>query len=211
MQITFEKLQSVLMAKGYDFFDAGDYHLNLIGVRNTRQLHANTFNDVFCVAYRVKGKPVVRQYACTTDAGNYYRENPINPQGTAILPPGQYHSMWRLGLHRGKYEALVQACPAVLIRDNNRDSNLDMNARTGVRELAGINCHRARADGTSTQVDKWSAGCQVIANSEDFAELMDLAKLCEKTWYPEKSPHRKWGMEFTYTLLEETDLAATHF
>jgi hypothetical protein len=42
----------------------------------------------------------------------------------------------------------------------------------------------------SKLVDKWSAGCQVFANSKDFAIFVDLSK--------------KSGLKFfTYTLLEE--------
>jgi hypothetical protein len=58
-----------------------------------------------------------------------------------------------------------------------------------------LNCHRARAQGTSTQVDKWSAGCQVLANSDDFDQLMKLAKYAAK----------HYGDSFTYTLFESTD------
>ena len=65
----------------------------------------------------------------------------------------------------------------------------DNNTQTG---LYGINIHRAtgRAGKTSTRVDKWSAGCQVLNNPKDFARLIDLCKAS--------------GLkEFTYTLLRE--------
>ena len=57
----------------------------------------------------------------------------------------------------------------------------------------GINIHKAGR--ASTQVDKWSAGCQVISRSEDFATFMDLT---------EEAAERH-GNSFTYTLLLETD------
>lgn len=192
MNLSYESLKQICRAKGFRFFEGGDYNLNLIGIRNVRDVQANTFNDVFCVAFMEHGKPVLLQYACTTDPGTYYRLNPANVHGTAILPPEQYLGLWKIGKHKGQYDALVQATPTAVIRDSNRDPNLDLNARTGVRELIGLNCHRARPDGTSKQVDKWSAGCQVIANSNDFAQLMNLAKLAANIH----------GNGFTYTLLE---------
>ncbi len=192
--LSYEAIKQISRAKGYKFFE-GEFNLNLVGIRNMRDVQANTFNDLFCVAFQDKGQPVLRVYPCTTDPGTYYRLNPANVQGTAILPPEQYFGLWQIGKHQGKYEALVQRAATVVIRDNNRDPLLNFDSRTGVRELIGLNCHRARAGGTSTQVDKWSAGCQVIANSADFDELMRLVKYAAS----------KYGNGFTYTLFESTD------
>jgi hypothetical protein len=192
--LSYEAIKQICRAKGYQFFE-GDFNLNLVGIRNMRDVQANTFNDLFCVAFTDEGQPVLRVFACTTDPGTFYRLNPANVQGTAILPPEQYPALWKIGLHQGKYEALVQRTPTVVIRDNNRDAKLDLNARIGHRELIGLNCHRARADGKSNQVDKWSAGCQVIADSRDFDELMRLARYAAHLY----------GPHFTYTLFESTD------
>lgn len=192
--LSYEAVKQISRAKGYKFFE-GEFNLNLVGIRNVRDLQANTFNDLFCVAFMDQGQPVLLQYACTTDPGTYYRTNPIHAQGTAILPPEQYLGLWRIGLHQGRYDALVQNVKTVGIRDNNRDAYLDLNARTGLRELIGINCHRARADGVSKQVDKWSAGCQVIASSAHFDELMGLCKYSAT----------RYGNVFSYTLFESTD------
>lgn len=193
--LSYEAVKQICRAKGYNFFENGDFNVNLIGIRNMRDVQANTFNDLFCIAFKKNGEQILLQYPCTTDPGTYYRLNPANVQGTAILPAGQYFGLWKVGLHQGKYQALVQRLPTVVIRDNNRDPNLDLNARTGVREFIGLNCHRATASGTSKQVDKWSAGCQVLANSDDFAQLMKLVKYAAN----------KYGNGFTYTLFESTD------
>lgn len=195
MHVNFGQLQAACQRKGFRFFDAGDYNLNLIGVRNTRDLHANTFNDRFCVAFRVDAQPVLFSFPCTTDPGIYYRQNPANVNGTAILPAGQHFGLWQLGKHQGKYDALVQRVPVTVIRDHNRDTALDLNAGTETGWF-GINAHRATEQGTSTQVDKWSAGCQVLANSEDFGVTIALAKKAAALW----------GNGFTYTLIEDTDL-----
>jgi hypothetical protein len=193
--VSYEAIKQVCRAKGLNFFETGDFNVNLVGIRNMRDLQANTFNDVFCIAFKKEGESVLLQYPCTTDPGTYYRLNPINVNGTAILPAGQYFGLWKIGMHQGKYEALVQRLPTVVIRDNNRDANLDLKARTGASEFIGLNCHRASPTGTSKQVDKWSAGCQVLANNADFDQLMKLVKYAAK----------HYGNSFTYTLLESTD------
>jgi hypothetical protein len=70
---------------------------------------------------------------------------------------------------------------------------LEENIKEGIY---GINIHRASATGTSTQIDKWSAGCQVIANNQNFDKLMELANKSKD----------KWGNSFTYTLIESKDI-----
>ena len=54
----------------------------------------------------------------------------------------------------------------------------------------------SRQGGTSTRVDKWSAGCQVIANNNDWHEFLDIC-------YEAKAI---WGNNFTYTLIESNDI-----
>ena len=48
----------------------------------------------------------------------------------------------------------------------------------------------------SKQVDKWSAGCQVIAANDDWHEFMDICRVARD----------KWSNSFTYTLLDSKDL-----
>ena len=70
------------------------------------------------------------------------------------------------------------------------------NTQTG---LYGINIHRAtgRQGGTSTRVDKWSAGCQVIANNNDWHCFLDICQTAREIW----------GNNFTYTLIESRDIS----
>ncbi|WP_444894914.1 hypothetical protein [Microbulbifer sp. SSSA005] len=188
------QLQTALYKKGFRFFDKGDFNLNLIGIRSADN-RANTFNDYLAVAWRFDGVPHCLVFAATTDPGIYWRENPINVNGTAILVPGQYPGLWQLGLHQGKYRALVQRKPVRVYRDSNRDQVLNQDAPID-DGLFGINCHRASGTHTSQRVDKWSAGCQVLADPFDFSLLMAL---CERA-------AESWGSTFTYTLIEEGDL-----
>ncbi|MFA0810847.1 hypothetical protein [Microbulbifer epialgicus] len=194
MRVGYGKLQTAMIRKGYRFFDEGDFNLNLIGIRTTDN-QSNSFNDHLAVAWRFDGVPHCLVFPATTDPGTFWRENPINIKGTAILVPGQYPGLWQLGLHQGKYRALVQRKPARVYRDNNRDSIIDTDAPID-DGLFGINCHRANGTRASQQVDKWSAGCQVLANPFDFGLLIAL---CDRA-------AEQWGTTFTYTLLEEADL-----
>jgi hypothetical protein len=194
MNITLKKLQGALKRKDAPFF-TGELNLNLIGVRAADR-HANTFNDVLCVVYDLDGKTVLDQYPITTDPGVYYRHNPINVLGTAVLKPGHYRRCWQIGAHRGQYMALVQRGPMTVYRDGNKDRKIDVDAPTETGYF-GINLHRASVNGYTMAVDKWSAGCQVFANAAHFNEVMALARRSVA----------KYGNAFSYTLLDEEDLS----
>jgi len=192
IEITQKKLKDALKSKGAPLF-TGDLNLTLVGIRSA-DTDSNLFNDRLCVLMQIDGKMQLHQFACTTDPGLYYRYNPLNTKGTAILKAGHYAGCWLLGAHQGKYKALVQRKPMTVFRDRNQDGKLDFeNEESG---LFGINLHKASFNRYSMQVDKWSAGCQVLANSDDFDTLMDLVEQSAK----------KYGERFSYTLLDEGDL-----
>jgi hypothetical protein len=198
MEFTRLQIEETVKGKGYKWFENGNYNLNIVGVRNssTNEEVTNKFDDLLTVSYKTGNIWNFQQYGCTTDPGKYYTENLLNPDGVAILVPGQYRSTYSIGLHQGKYEALKQMKPVQVYRDNNKDNFYDMQPDDIHEGIFGINIHRASATGTSTQIDKWSAGCQVIANYEDFNKLMLLAKQAEAIW----------GNSFTYTLIESKDI-----
>ena len=177
---------------GHAVFEEGEYNLNIIGIR-TANSDANTFNDRICVVYKDEHGWITRTWPCTTDPGTYYREKPMNVKGTAILKEGQYRGVYKIGKHRGKYDALVQTGGRVTVwRDNDKNDVLDMEPGTEDSGYHGINLHKAGSN--STSVDRWSAGCQVWANADDFACFMDI---CRK-----QVSERGWRT-FTYTLVAE--------
>lgn len=194
-----EQVLASIKAKGYKTFE-GDapYDLNIFGVRSSNTT-SNSFDDIVGVVYRcADGGMHLEYWQATTDPGTYWLQNPSRVEGTAILVPGQYRSTYKLDLHGGSYTALCQRAGTVKVyRDNNRDNVLDWEG-TEHEGYYGINIHRASSSNTSTQVNKWSAGCQVIANPDDFARLLELAN--KQIEY-----HPTWT-KFTYTLLEEADL-----
>lgn len=190
----YEQLKQAVTNLGHRWFEGGNYNLNLVGVRSV-DAAANTFNDLFCVAFADALGPKLFAFACSTDPGLFYRGNPLNLRGTAVVKPGQYPGLWKTGMHQGKYSALVQAGPITVYRDGNRDGVVDAD---GIEDTGffGINCHRAAASGPSHQVDKWSAGCQVLAQPLDFMLLMALVRQAAI----------RYGDRHTYTLITEGDL-----
>jgi hypothetical protein len=198
MQFTREQVEEAVKAKGYKWFENGNYNLNIVGIRNSDTFDevTNKFDDLLTVSYKVGNDLQYHQWNCTTDPGKYYTENLLNEDGVAILVPGQYRSSHVIGMHQGKYKALKQAKAIKVYRDKNRDNCYDMLEENIHEGIYGINIHRASATGTSTQIDKWSAGCQVIANNEDFNKLMWLALQAEDIW----------GNSFTYTLIDSNDI-----
>ena len=192
------QVEKAVKNKGYKWFENGDYNLNIVGIRNssTNNEITNKFDDWMTLSYKVYGIWHFHQWDCTTDPGKHWTENLLNKDGVAILVPGQYSGSHKIDLHQGKYEALKQQKPLKVYRDNNKDGKYDMLEENIKEGIYGINIHRASATGTSTQIDKWSAGCQVIANNQNFDKLMELANKSKD----------KWGNSFTYTLIESKDI-----
>lgn len=175
--------------------DHKDYNLNIVGIRNDAG-EVNRFDDQIWVFWKYQNNWQIVKYKATTDPGLSWLVNPERQEGTAILKEGQYIGSHRLGKHRGKYEALVQATPVTVIRDFNRDKKLDYSSGREQTGIFGINIHRANEFKTSVQVDKWSAGCQVFADPVEFS---DFIKLCKRSM-------AEWGNSFSYTLLRQSQL-----
>lgn len=187
---TIDQIKKMFTDKGYRFFEKGDLNLNIFSVRS-KDRKSNKFDDMLYTVFKVSGEWKIISWPVTTDPGLYYRENPANVEGVAILAPGQYSGSHQIGLHRGKYEALVQRKPVAVYRDNDYDNVLDMDERTLDIGIFGINIHKAGKN--STQVDNWSAGCTVFAKESDFDSFMSLAKQASIAY----------GNSFTYTLFHD--------
>jgi hypothetical protein len=191
------RIIATLDKKRYEYFDDGrPYHLNMIGLRDPAT-SLDTFDDRLIVLFMDEaGAQQTLVFPFTTDPGAYYtREHLLDENGVAILVPGQYRDVYKIGQHKG-YDALVQLGGEVKVwRDSDMDDQLD---RFGQQFSGyyGINIHRSRAQGRTPTVGKYSAGCQVFQNAEDFRALMALA---------EKSRSLR-GNHFTYTLLEADKL-----
>ena len=197
-----EQIEDSVKAKGYKYFTGDNYDVNIIGIRNsmTDGKVTNKFDDLITISYKDEnGDWNYHEYKCTTDPGDDWMENPwIEEKGCAVLKPGQYRGSHKLRLHGGKYLALGQKKPVTVYRDNNRNDKYEFDESSCDTGVFGINIHRATkyAGKTSSNVDKWSAGCQVIASNDDWHEFLDICQTAREVW----------GNSFSYTLIESNDI-----
>ncbi len=178
MKLTYEIIKKFYKKYGYRFYTQA-YDLNICFFRNPEKINNNVFNDIGAVCYIDElGTRRLFAFKCTVDPGRTALINPKNPKGTAIIVPGQYPSLWRVGLHRG-YPALVQINCISVYRDKNKDGKADLR---GIKDfgLFGINLHRARTDRVVKNVDNFSEGCVVIPDSREMDRVIDLVDIQNK-------------------------------
>jgi hypothetical protein len=205
MTYTRKQIHATVEAKGYKWFHDNSnkgYDVNIVGIRNTKtgDRVTNRFDDHITISYKIDGEWQFHCYGCTTDPGDDWMDDPMSPnKGCAILKPGQYRGSHKIRLHGGKYTALGQKKDVTVYRDRDKDGKYDFNEDTTDTGLFGINIHRAtsRAGKKSTYVDKWSAGCQVIASNDDWHEFLDICKKAREIH----------GNSFSYTLLKSDDIS----
>jgi len=191
------EIERAVKAKGYAWFTGLDFDVNIVGIRNSETYDniTNKFDDIITVSYRLlDGEWEYFEFACTTDPGKYWAENLMNESGVAILKEGQYRGSHKIRKHRGQYDALCQKAPLQVYRDKNLDECFDLIEENIKEGIYGINIHKAGRD--SKRVDKWSAGCQVIANESDWNIFMAIMYIARKNW----------GNSFTYTLINSNDI-----
>jgi len=193
-------IHAAMETKGHVIFEnAKGFDLNIVGIRSS-VTKANRFDDWLTVSYKdaAHGDWAYFAFACTTDPGLSHLQNLSHQDGTAVLKEGQYRSSHMIRKHQGKYDAICQKNGYKLktYRDRNQDGTIDRDPSKIFTNATGINIHRASATRRSTQVDRWSAGCQVLADPTDFDVLMTLARRAKEIY----------GNGFTYTLLNEADL-----
>lgn len=184
------KVLDELTKRKYVVFENGNFNLNIMAFRYIDGM-SDAFDDEIVVVYRSASRWVTFRSPCTCDPGLYYLANPINAKGAATLAEGQYRGAYKIGLHRGEYEALVQDKPVLYWRDRDKNGRPDKDGllETGV---IGLNIHRASKTGDNLKVGVHSAGCVVIQDPEAFEQLM---KLCRES-------ANKYGNSFTLTMID---------
>ena len=193
-ELSYSNIKSIVEDSNYFWFDTGEFNLNIVGIRNMafNNKVTNNFDDWLTVSYIVDDTYVCQSYQITTDPGSSWMKTPLNKNGTAVLVAGQYRSAYQIGLHQGKYSALVQRKAVKVYRDNNLDLVYNLDPKKVDVGLFGINIHRSDPSNSSTYINKWSAGCQVFKNYYEFDCFMQI---CNKA-------KGLYGNNFTYTLLE---------
>ena len=190
-------LLSIVEEQGFVIFKKGLYNLNIIGVRNPHP-EPNTFDDILYVIHKEEDEDDIiwkcYEFKCTTDPGFYWLLNGKRKDGCAILAhPQQCRGAYKIDMHQGKYKALCQRLKPVWVwRDNNKDFNLDYGGQLYKVDW-GINIHRASKHFNLKNVNKYSAGCTVIQNPDDFNCFMQLCY---------NQINHGMGSSFTYTIIE---------
>lgn len=210
MTYTIDKIITVLKSKGYPVIedDTKPYNLNIVGIRNFIDVKPNSFDDIMAIFWKYQSSWTLRIFPCTTDPGLHGLLNPQNPKGTAIVKEGYYKDLWHIGMHQGKYKALTQKNPITVIRDFDRDAELDFNSGKEETGIFGINGHRANENGKSVQIDSWSSGCQVLQNRQINNPDNQLVKVFEFDYFMylcQKKIDGGNGDGFSYSLISSKD------
>lgn len=177
-------------AEGFKSIPSG-YHI--IGVRSYEDA-PNKFDDVFNL---FKGEELILSTTGTTNPGTTILKGGFmkyNKDGAAVLEANRvYNNVWKYGKHQGKIPALKQLGASVAVwRDGDMDGKSEEIGRRTVGYY-GINFHPDQydingKDKTGTNINGWSAGCQVCNNIVDYRKIIKLVK------------NQKF---ITYTLLNE--------
>ena len=202
-KVDYDSIKAAVVSKGYKW-DSREWAINIVGIRNYNSFRdnkiplSNKFDDIMTISWIENGVKKAEKFACTTDPGKYWLVDSINSAGTAILKEGQYINSHGFGTHKrnGGYPALVQINPVTVWRDRNGDRFYDfVNPQTGI---FGINIHKAstRTSG-STEIDKWSAGCQVVSKPGSLSRILEIANQATRKIQQNK---------FTYTLINSRDI-----
>jgi len=183
---------------GFDV-DTRPNALNVVGIRDASVAVPENYSDnIAYFWYNNDGELEGKIAEGTTTPGVQYLNNPLGDatQGTAILKQGQYKNSHQIGLHRSKYEALVQRGPLKVIRDNDRNSILDYFGKVYDCIGCGINIHHSTASYASQdKIGPDSAGCQVFRWIDDFNDMMAKARISKNLY----------GNQFTYTLIDKRE------
>ena len=176
------------------------WNVNIVGIRSSDN-YSKYFDDLLFVFYRDGSEWIYHYFSITTDPSPEYLIQPlaeVYEEGTGILKEGQYVRAYEINLHRNSYEALCQNLGNVTVyRDNNYDDKMDIIEGTEDTGIFKINIHKGPKFGNDkTKNSKFSAGCQVFSNEQDFNDFLDICK----------NAREEFGNIFTYTLLKESDL-----
>jgi hypothetical protein len=193
-KLSFDDIKKVVQHKHYDWWE-GPYNVFLYGIRS-RSVAVDLWNDVLGICYIDHfGNKINLMHKGSTKPGLYWlKKKKGNINGTAILPPGQYRSCWKIGNHKA-YTALVQkGNPFKVWRDNNEDGRFDYQG-TLYTDVTGLNMHTESLERDIDRVGPYSAGCQVRAFDKEHFAMMSIIELSKNLY----------GDGFSYTLLEERD------
>jgi hypothetical protein len=157
----------------------------IVGVRSEEDA-PNKYDDKF---YLFNGEQFVKVVTGTTNPGTPILQGGFlkyNRVGAAVVKADEvYYDVWKFGLHQGKMPALKQVGPFIVYRDGDKDGKSEEIGAPITGSGYGINFH------TCSYLDKvvgeniggWSAGCQVINNTEQYYMIINLIKNQSRVTY----------------------------
>lgn len=208
MKITIDTLKKAIAKKGYKWFDNKPH---LIAVRTNLQV-PDVFNDVIFLVY----KDTLMSAICTTEPGVAYQKKLLNPKGCWVMMPAQMEDAFALGYHQGKVDHMCLKSVGKIfgLRDGDLDGIAGNSGTASWQEGSGIgaNIHGAQKAGATKYIGPWSAGCTVLnlwKSKEEFIKfLIEFEKANKSLWKTiTEWVFGKSGIRYTYTLLNESDLA----
>jgi len=150
--------------------------INVFGIRDERGMDDDILNDWICIADSRTKK--VYKFKGSCDPGVYYTNHMISSglPGVAHIADGFHENVYMVGLHRGKYEALIQIGAKIRIwRDidkNYKQTRKDKKCRGWF----GTNIHRMSDWKILKSIGRYSAGCQIIADPKEFKQFLSIIK-----------------------------------
>jgi hypothetical protein len=138
--------------------------VGIVALRSAAPEFSDGFDDFVGLVFH-DGKSVL--FKGTTDPG----ENDYQHVARAV--PGFYDRAYKLGMHQGRYTAFVNHgwTPVAFTRPHAKDPSY-VNKVTFI----GLNVHRAHPGVVVDEVDSYSAGCLVVQDPKDFAQMLLLAQ-----------------------------------
>lgn len=181
------KIKQLVLSKGFEFFEDGNYNLNCIWER-TSDKFTNYFTDKFHILYKVDGVEHIVSIPATTKAGMYGKGTVTQPNtvegitGVAIIIPGQYKSTWQFTMGNGSgklpfgYPYFQQIKGISYWRDGNKDDVVNR-VNEQDNKLFGTNWHIMQEP-----INNWSMGCMGISMNDMMNVVVPLVTKSTPIW-----------------------------
>ena len=150
----------------------------IVGVRSEEDA-PNKYDDKF---YLFNGEQFVKVVTGTTNPGTPILQGGFlkyNRVGAAVVKADEvYYDVWKFGLHQGKMPALRQVGNFIVYRDGDKDGKSEEIGAPITGSGYGINFHTCSylEKVVGENIGGWSAGCQVINNTEQYYMVINLIK-----------------------------------
>lgn len=155
----------------------------VIGVASNEN-ESDVFDDK---GYLFYGEKFIKVFQLTTNTGTYGLKNfkKWNRKGCFVIKTDQWiYKFWKTNLqHKGEMRAWRQNRACYYFRDNNFNNKAEEIGEV-LFGMCGINFHTATYKVISflrRLIGGWSTGCQVVPNTDDYYEILDMVDPVQDT------------------------------